>query len=100
MGTAVRRTDSAKGARVGIPDKTDSTEEREARASDMEAASDGELPESVGELPKSVVTCGMGSASTNAARLRRVILLRNISTWILFLGLDNSKSNRLGLVKR
>jgi hypothetical protein len=52
---AVRSTDSAEEARVGIPDSSDSRDESEARESDIEASSEGELPESVGELPKSVV---------------------------------------------
>jgi hypothetical protein len=83
VGMAVRRTDSTEEPSVGIPDSRDSMEESEARASDIEAASEGELPESVGELPKSVVNCGMGSASVKAAMPRMIILLRNISTWIL-----------------
>ena len=74
MGIAVRRTDSAEGSRVGMPDMTDSMEESEARASDIEATPEGELSESV-------VACGMGSASVKAARLRRIILLKPIMTW-------------------
>jgi len=55
VGMAVRRTDSAEEARVGIPDSSDSREDSEARESDKDASSEGELPKSVGELPKSVV---------------------------------------------
>jgi hypothetical protein len=75
----VRRTDSAEGSRVGIPDKTDSTDERDTNASDIDAISEGELPESVGELAESVVACGMGSASARHARQRSRIPLKNIS---------------------
>jgi hypothetical protein len=32
-----------------------------------------------------VVACGMGSASVKAARLRRIMLLKPILTWRLFL---------------
>jgi hypothetical protein len=78
VGIAVRMTDSAEGSRVGMPDMTDWIEESEARSSDIEATSEGELPESV-------VACGMGSASVKAARLRRIMLLKPILTWRLFL---------------
>lgn len=74
----MRITDSAEGSRVGMPDTTDWIEESEARASDIEATSEGEIPESA-------VACGMGSASVNAARLRRIILLKTILTQRLFL---------------
>lgn len=86
VGIAVRRTDSADEPSVGIPDVSDSREDSEARASDIEAASEGELPESVGALPKSVVAAARGieSPSAKVARLRRRILLRNIATDIDF----------------
>jgi hypothetical protein len=76
VGTALSRTEAAEGSRVGIPDMRDSSEDIEARAADSE----GELKESVGALPGSVVAaaCGIGSPSEKAARLTRTIGVRNI----------------------
>ena len=100
VGTAVRRTDSAKEARVGMPDSRDSREEREASSADSAAASEGELPASVGKLPRLVVAAawGIGSASANAAKLRRRTSLRNIAAWLFASNFDTEEVD--GLISR
>jgi hypothetical protein len=81
------RTESTEDGRVGIPEKTDSIDAREAAAAEAEASSaeiaDGELPWSVVAAAWFVVAAawGMGSANAKAAIPRRtMMLLENILT--------------------
>ena len=75
----MRRTDSIDEARVGMPASRDSRADREASASDTEAASEGELPKSVIAVVVAAAW-GIGSPSAKAAKVTRMAWLRNIAT--------------------